>query len=169
MDIQLALGQALIALPQPDPPHKDVFERIRKARCMFHNILKKCNGKGSYKTVDLSTKVQEQTPGTSASNRMANSQTGEQNSISNRTESMPNGAENMSTNGATNTNSEKTMDRRGDERKASKWFQLEINAAAEMIVLADSYCDFLEATKVYDQVMRQFNDKPIEVFKGFKL
>lgn len=119
--------------------------------------------------MDLSTKVQEQTPGTSASNRMANSQTGEQNSISNRTESMPNGAENMSTNGATNTNSEKTMDRRGDERKASKWFQLEINAAAEMIVLADSYCDFLEATKVYDQVMRQFNDKPIEVFKGFKL
>ncbi|KAF7931787.1 uncharacterized protein EAE98_004523 [Botrytis deweyae] len=157
-DIQLALGQSFMAVQRIASSNRlaSHSKYTQVAEGLFAQILEVCERNGSYWSVEINNKRREPTRGQPpTSNPMADKQKDE----SKLTTDDP---------GKTvNDLSKEIQDRRGDERKSTKWFQLELNAIAEMIALAASRYDFKTASEQCKRALRNFGDS-IEDFEGFK-
>ncbi|PWY94986.1 hypothetical protein BO94DRAFT_571631 [Aspergillus sclerotioniger CBS 115572] len=147
LDIQLAWGQAVMALQHSLSSNEvaNYSQSVQSAENIFKNILKACEENGNYRAVEVKKKGREPTRGPSTSNATADRSSEKVNAPSDAS----------------------SQDRRGDERKAIQWLQLELNAISEMVALAASRYDFATATKQLRRAMAHFG-KPVEVFEAFK-
>ncbi|CAG1979866.1 unnamed protein product [Fusarium graminearum] len=165
LQVQLSLGRAYLVshhqlLHGQTQPTIEDDDNVERAKGLFSSIVSQGQKRGNYRTVTI------QKPGDVGDLKQPKPKMGSDDNAPDPSRGLQRRATGAP--GLRTANEVEETTRR-DERRAIRFLCLELDAAAELIVMAISEFDFIEASKVYRLAIRHFGGVADDfVFEGFR-